>query len=326
VTIFGAAIRGGVMRLLGELVLVLAIVLCAIARSATGDDAFVLRAEKHLASLDAFAANLPNSPAERGVFDDAADGRWDQFDLLSAALLAERGSADGRERSAKILEQHVARLRQLLRMENNQRYAATLFHYLHEHVLTGKFDARCHAIERTLQTGDYNCLTGVVLFVGLADRCGISAKAMLAPSHVYARANVGGVWLDVETTSPSWFRESAARQRQLLAAVLGDFSGAKTPRELDSVTLLAVVYYNRGVAAFEERNFAAAAASNLCALRLDAKNTAAADNLLAAVNNWALQAAKRGDAKTTAMLLDRGRRVAPERADFKATAKFVAGK
>jgi hypothetical protein len=85
------------------------------------------------------------------------------------------------------------------------------------------------------------------------------------------------------------------------------------------------VYYNRGVAAFAERQFAAAAASNLCALRLDSENTAAADNLLAAVNNWALQTAKRGDAKTAAMLLDRGRRVAPERADLKATAKFVAG-
>jgi hypothetical protein len=245
--------------------------------------------------------------------------------LLSAAIIAERASVADRELAAKTLERHVARLRQELPKANAQRYAEALFAYLHQHILTGRFAADCHSVERTLRTGDYNCLTGVVLFVGLAERCGIPTKAVLAPSHVYARAMIDGVWMNVETTSPSWFREPASRQRELLSAALGNDAGASASRELDSVSLLAVVYYNRGVVAFAQRNYPGVVASNLSALRLDPQNGAAADNLLAAINNWALLAAKQGDAKTAAMLLDRGRRIAPERADFKATAKFVAG-
>lgn len=298
----------------------------AASQPAAANDTFVRKAHEQFAGLAGIAARMPTLPAERAALADAADGRWNEFDLLAAALLAQDSSAATRQRAARDLERHVARLQRALATSPADRRPEVLFAYLHEHILRGKFDAQCHAVERALRTGDYNCLSGTVLYVGLAERCGMSAQAVLAPSHVYARATLAGMPFDVETTAPDWFRQSAARRAQRLTAAL---DGPKTPhkkRILDSVRLLAVVYYNRGVEAFGRRDFPAAAASNLIALKLDPQNAPAADNLLAAVNNWALQSARQGDPQTASLLLDRGRRVDPNRADLKATARFVTGR
>lgn len=307
----------------GWLVLLAAV---ALAQSAAANEAFVCRAHEELAALEEIAGRLPNSPAERAMLSDASDGRWDEFDLLSAALLAQDGTAAARERAARALERHVARLRRALAAVPEARRAEVLFGFLHEEILDGGFAADCHAIERTLRTGEYNCLSGTLLYVGLAERCGVAARAVLAPSHVYARATIGGISQDIETTLPNWYGESPLQRRQLLAAAVGGDASAGRTRAISPVELLAVVYYNRGVEAFARRDFAGSAASNLAALKLDPQNAPAADNLLAAVNNWALQAAKRGDAKTAALLLDRGRRVDPNRKDLKATARFVSGR
>ena len=298
----------------------------AAAPSAAANEAFVRRAHEELAALTGIAERLPGSSSERAMLADAADGHWDEFDLLSAALLAQDSTAAARERAARALERHVARLRRMLASVPNGRRPEVLFGYLHEEMLDGGFAADCHAIERTLRTGEYNCLSGTVLYVGLAERCGVAARAVLGPSHVYAQAMIGGISQDIETTAPNWYGESPSRRKQLLAAAVGGDASARQTRAISTVELLAVVYYNRGVEAFARRDFAGSAASNLAALKLDPRNGPAADNLLAAVNNWALQAAKRGDAKTAAMLLERGRRVDPNRKDLKATARFISGR
>ncbi len=283
------------------------------------------RAERHLATFSALAERLPMSPDEQSMLADAADGRWDTFDLLTAALISENSSRAERRRASQQLDEHVAAARKQL-ASSDAAPAENLFAYLHEHVLTGRFSPECHTVGRTLESGAFNCLSGTLLFVGLAQRCDVSAQAVLAPSHVYARTSSGGVAHDVETTCPTWFLEPAGRRLAWMRSALGDESPLARHRPLTSVELLAVVYYNRGVECFARRDFAAAAADNLVALRLDANNAAAADNLLAAVNNWALESANQGRLDLAGELIRRGRGVAPDRVDLQASQRYVAGR
>jgi tetratricopeptide (TPR) repeat protein len=296
--------------------------LVALPSRAIADDRFARRANEQLASIREIAARLPTARTEQAMLADAADGSWNKFDLLSAAVVAQVASPKERQRFAAKLERHATHVRQLLAANPEQPAAETLFTYLHTHVLTGRFSADCHSIARALSSGNYNCLSGTILFIGLAERCGVPANAVLAPTHVFVRANVRGSEQDIETTVPSWFRETVASREQRLAAALGN-SVASHRRDISSTELLAVVYYNRGVEAFARRDFAAATASNLVALRLDNDNASARDNLLAAINNWAIQSAKRGDTALAKKLLSRGRNLAPDRNDLKATERFV---
>ncbi|MEX2187055.1 MAG: hypothetical protein WD875_09690 [Pirellulales bacterium] len=292
---------------------------------ALADESFVQRAERRLAALPALAERLPASETERAMLADAADGRWDKFDLLSAALITENRSQAERRRASQRLDDHVAAARRQLAASPDAPAAELLFAYLHERILTDRFSPDCHTIGETLASGRFNCLSGTVLFVGLAERCGVSAQAVLAPSHVYARTSSGGRVEDVETTCPTWFREPVPRRSAWMRSALGEDTRAERHRPLTSVELLAVVYYNRGVACFARRDFAAAAADNLVALRLDANNAAAADNLLAAINNWALDAANHGRLDLAEELLRRGRQVAPDRKDLQTSQHYIAG-
>lgn len=296
--------------------------LVALPSRAMADDHFARRANDQLARVREVAARLPSSRTEQAMLTDAADGRWHEFDLLSAALVAQVASPTDRERLAAKLERHATHARHFLAANPEQPAAETLFSYLHTKVLTGHFTADCHSIARALASGNYNCLSGTILFIGLAERCGVSAKAVLAPTHVFVRAHVHGLEQDIETTVPSWFRETTTSREQRLSAALGS-AATSHRRILSSIELLAVVYYNRGVEAFAKRDFAAACACNLIALRLDNDNASARDNLLAAINNWALQSAKRGDIPLATNLLARGRNLAPDRSDLKATERFV---
>jgi hypothetical protein len=291
----------------------------------TAGESVSARAERHFATFAAVAERIAAGELERAMLADAADGKWDRFDLVSAAPIADRLGDAERMRVEQQLDEHTERIRRRIAERADVAAVEVLFDYLHEEMLTGGFSADCHTIGRTLSTGDFNCLSGTLLFVALAERCGVPARAVLAPSHVHARVSVGQRDIDVETTCRTWFREPAANREAWLRSALGDENRLEQHRPLTSVELLAVVYYNRGVERFGQRDFAGAAAENLVALRLDGENAAAADNLLAAVNNWALAAARQGRIDLAGELIRRGRHVAPDRADLRASQRFVAG-
>ena len=77
-------------------------------------------------------------------------------------------------------------------------------------------------------------------------------------------------------------------------------------REISPIQLTALVYYNRAIDFLAEKRFSDAAAANAKALRLDPLNTAARGNLLATINNWAIDLGNAGHYDKAAALLRRG--------------------
>jgi tetratricopeptide (TPR) repeat protein len=82
-------------------------------------------------------------------------------------------------------------------------------------------------------------------------------------------------------------------------------------REASNVCLVAMIYYNRGVEQLRRREFSAAVAANYKAIWLDPQSDLAAGNLLAAVNNWALDLSEGGELVAALALLEKGLWIAP---------------
>ena len=81
--------------------------------------------------------------------------------------------------------------------------------------------------------------------------------------------------------------------------------------------LVATIYYNRGVDLLAEKRFADAAAANLKAVRLDPQNATARGNLLATINNWAIDLGTSGDFEKAAELLRLGLATEPSYEPFR---------
>jgi tetratricopeptide (TPR) repeat protein len=256
----------------------------------------------------------PLSALERRLFADAADGRWDEHSLLSAALVAS-GVSD--PEAIRRYENQVARLAAELAESGRiagspQEQAAALFELMHQKVLRGGYQIDATVLTRTLDEGRFNCVSASVLFNCLAGQFELSARGLEIPSHAMSRLILPDGPLDVETTCPGWFRliGDPDKQAELVEKTLGRSpgrgSGPVEAREVSDVELVATIYYNRGVDLLGEKRFAAAVAANAKSLRLDPENTTARGNLLATINNWAVDLDVAGRPAEAIELLRRG--------------------
>ncbi len=285
----------------------------ALASSVAGADSTALRQGPArgidvgpIRSYAVVARKMATTRLEERLLRDIQDGTLDGHDLPEAALIA--GGINHPEPLARYREKFRVHIRAVRRMasqsENQRQLAEQIFGYLHQQVFTGKYRADCTDIAETLDRGNYNCVSGTILFVSLAKSCGLSCQALETPAHVLARVAADGQWIDVELTDPHWFKRS--RPHRHLA------SG----RLLDTRQLVALVYYNRGVDQLTGGHHAAAVAANLVTLQFDPLNKTAQANLLAAWNNWALSQAQQGHFEQAVDLLSRGVRASPDYDNF----------
>lgn len=278
------------------------------------------------------------SPAEAVLMADAADGRLDTLSPLEAAWLA----ADARPRADLVLarqrlEGWLADLRQSPAVDGPAlQRLNVLLTYLHERVLTGAYRTDASDPRVTLLTGDYNCLSSLVILASVAGPCGVPLEGRELPGHVVGTVHTPtGPWR-VETTARGawavnpWARstgtasvanpDAAAAGGAIVgpAAALGAAPDAplEASRPLDPLALVALVYYNRGVEELERGDDLAAVTSNLRALQLDPTNGLARANLRAAVNNAALAACRAGQHEQAAAMLAEAVRRVPEHRTF----------
>jgi len=265
-------------------------------------------AQQHLAALmDAHC-----EPLEAAMLADAADGRLDNHTLLAAALIASGvNNRPTLHRHEMAFGAIVQKLKDELAESSSLADKAELvFRFMHTKLLFGGYAFSSTDLRETLQNGKYNCLTATILYNCLANEVGLPACALESPGHVLSRVFLPDGFLDVETTCPRWFQMSSrpVEQTQHVGQTVGIAGGppARPLREASELELVAMVYYNRGVDMLSAGRFAEAAAANLKSLRLCPNSPASRGNLLATINNWAIELARQHQFAEAAQLLRLG--------------------
>jgi tetratricopeptide (TPR) repeat protein len=263
-----------------------------------------------VASLLLAATPVDAASRDAQLLADAADGKLDQFGLLDAAVIA--GGADASQVSAvrrKLDSRWLEVGEPLINTLPAADRPRAILSALHRLVLTGKYKAECTEVQRTLDSGDYNCVTATVLYLELCRRHGLIGSAVAIPAHVYCRLHSQRE-ADIQTTCKEWFeldgKDNNATDNTLAKQIAAQTA---TPRELTDVELLAKVYYNRGVSQLEAHEYAAAIALLRISVKLDPRDEPARNNLLAAHNNWALALCDAGDFAAAADKLAAGRAI-----------------
>lgn len=249
-------------------------------------------------SLAYAATSAPREPRDVGLL------------LIAAAAQAEAPSVPGH--AAETVAQFQAIRRQIAQQRPAdwsemllEDRAVWLFQAMHQEILTGRFDADASAISQALSGGDYNCVSGTILYVALADSLDLPVAPLQIEGHVWCRV-VAGKQVDVESTCPQWF-ELSEEMRFGAPGVEAGSAAAPLTRQ----ALVAKVYYNRAVDHLEQRHFAPAIDLLKKTLELDPCDAAAEQNLLAAKNNWAVELAQQSQYAEAERLLDEVAQVAP---------------
>lgn len=256
------------------------------------------------------------APVEEQLLVDAASGRLNGRTLWRAALVASGvhdPSALGRYE--RRLEDWALELRAKMASESGHRKRGqAVFEFLHARVLTGRYQVNCTNVRHTLATGNYNCVSSAILFNCLAERVGLRTLAGELPGHAFSWLIADGERLAIETTCPTWFNimDRPGSRQQVVAATSGHAAGQlPLTRDLSPAAVVALVYYNQGVEWLGEGRYPDAIGANLKALRLDSSAETARSNLLAAVNNWALDLADRREFAHAASLVRHGQQMDP---------------
>jgi len=253
---------------------------------------------------------------EQRLFADAADGRLDELSLLEASLIA--SGVERREELNRCREQVARWVAELHRQGVDRcspiQRAQAIFGFLHRRVLTGGYHLESTDLRETIDAGRYNCVTASILFNCLASELGLTVCGLENPGHAMSRVKLPQGTLDVETTCPQWFQllgRTPSGSRPDARAALPAGQSCRTAREISTVELAAMVYYNRGIDLLGQKRFAEATAANAKALRLNPANGTARGNLLATLNNWAIDLAAAKHYRQAADMLRLGRSIDP---------------
>jgi tetratricopeptide (TPR) repeat protein len=253
------------------------------------------------------------TPLEQRLFADAADGRLHDFSLLEAALVAS-GVDDPASLAhyRRQVDRWVESLRRSGAVRGTPRQQArAIFEFLHRNVLTGGYSLPCTDLRQTIDRGRFNCVSASVLFECLAAEFGLKVCPLESPGHVMCRLDEGEGTLDIETTCPRWFQLLDHPPKPAATHASESRKDSGRTREISDVELVAMIYYNRGVDLLGEKRFAEAAASNAKALRLAPSNATARGNLLATLNNWAIELGSTAHYAEAAELLRLGLAIEP---------------
>ncbi len=253
---------------------------------------------------------LPQDPLGHALWQDLSDGRLDRHDLLQAALLAGGVTEPGRlQRCTARFQKLVQRCDVQLQDEANRELApaVVLFHTLHTTALSGPFREDAWQVEQALRGGPFNCVTSAVLYLCLCDHYDIKATAIAQRHHVYCRLK-DDTGMDVQTTCKDWFDSRGIPQQ---AALRNAGRPAGQPREIDNAQLLGKIYFNRATALNAAQRYRASIDHLRRAVYLDDQDEAARENLLAAMNNGALQLSDAGRYRLATRLICQGLNMSP---------------
>ena len=281
-----------------------------------------------IAAPVAFAESL-----DERLLADTADGRLDHFDLLSAALIA-GGVSDACE--LDMWRGIHAELRGQISAEWTNSSDVTdrltrIHAAMHEQILVGGYHATATDLRIALSRGDFNCLSALALYLDLCQAAGLDLEIWLLPGHVCIRCPESDL---------GWIEPGVQQPRRVLQLNPGKKppirdGGARVPsrqaipdqaRRISPCELLGKFYYNRGVLRLRERQFAEGLALLQTGLRLDAADRDARENLLAGINNWAVEQCRAKHYSRASELIEQGLTLDAAFAPLIANQRLVRGK
>lgn len=314
---------------LGHLVFVCTLVCAAMSSEVWAGNVSVdrMRPELFHETLVPSSVTIETTPAEEQLLADAVQGKLDGRSLWRAAHVASGVNDPARLAECEPqLNGWCDELRGLIpAAASDWERSRILFEFMHRRILTGGYDPLCSDVALVGREGRYNCISSTILFHSLAERAGLQTAGAEAPGHAFC-----WLWLDnrriaVETTNPNWFANFKRLSKSIEVSGFTDISAesSSVSRELSAAQLTAMLYYNRGYLLLRNKQFAASISANAKALRLDPASDVSRDNLLVAVNNWALDLSDRREFELALHLLEHGLNVAPNHRPFQVNLEVV---
>jgi tetratricopeptide (TPR) repeat protein len=269
------------------------------------------------ACLLAAAPAAAQSLSDR-LLADARDGQLDEFEFVSAALVA--GGVDDecelggwldlyRERRAALLND--LRLDDLLKSTPASRLQA-IHAALHKTLLTGTYQADASDLRLALSRGDFNCLSSLAIYFDLCQAAGLKIEIWQRRGHVFLRHGEFDVAVSVEPGARDWAALRPVRRNQV--------------RPLSPTELLGKFYYNRGVQLLQRQQFAEGLELLQISVTLDPADGDARANIVAGLNNWAVVQCQRQRYEQAAALIERGLTLDPTFAPLVANQQLVRAK
>jgi len=266
-----------------------------------------------LAGLLLVAPAVPAESLSDRLLADARDGRLDDLDFVAAALIA--GGTNDECELTGWLDSYAQRRTRLLREISGfaePDRLATIHSVLHQRLLTGEYRLAASDVRVTLSAGDYNCLSSLVLYWDLCRAADLEPEIWLVRGHVFLRANTEAGSTVIEPGSPQWTSRSAARRTNA--------------RQITPVELLGKFYYNRGVELLRDRRYAEGIELLKTSLALDPADDDARANLVAGLNNWAVEHCRAARYDAAAALIGQGLSLDPDFAPLVANELLVRAK
>src|SRR5574341_68053 len=188
---------------------------------------------------------------EEALFEDASDGQLNRLSLEQAALIAsgvsQRDLLKYIQKIDSIYNQIALRwpIKKLTPLQKGK----LILHFLHGSVLKN-YQPSVTEIQRTLDTGDYNCVSSTLLFNILCARFNVQTIGIEVPTHVYSailnRRSEKEIF-EIQTTIPQGALISSQNLLKLNEFIshphIQTWQGK---RRVTDVPLIAVIYYNRG--------------------------------------------------------------------------------
>ncbi len=259
--------------------------------------------------LDARAA----SATER-LLNDARDGQLNDFTFLGAALTA--SGTDKSTELTKWLDRYEPVRAGILKSVP----AGTLTDRLkaihaaaHRFVLNGTFQESCSDLRKTFASGDFNCLTSLVVCLDLCQGAGLNVQTRLTRGHVLLSfQNASGLRQAFEPGTAEWH--------------VHPIVDTTSNRSLSQIELLGKLYYNRGVEQLRSGMYQNGLSLLQTSLALDPADEDARANLVAGLNNWAVQRCRDDQYADAASLIEQGLALDPSFAPLISNEQLVRAK
>jgi tetratricopeptide (TPR) repeat protein len=268
------------------------------------------RCATFLAALWLLAAPALAADVNDRLLRDARDGRLDDFDFVTAALIA--GGADDECELSGWLDWHIQRRDQLLDSIPTAlptEKLQTIHDALHDQILTGNYQVAASDLRTALSRGDYNCLSALAIYLDLGQAADLPLQIWLTRGHVFLHGDADGQAIVIEPGTPEWEAGRAAQRQRA--------------RQLTPVELLGKFYYNRGVELLKTGQFADGIKLLETSLELDPADRDARANLLAGLNNWAVEQLRAKRYGQAAALIEQGLLLDPSFAPLVANQQLV---